>query len=63
MYPNVEALVWMAAGDCGAPDNPKVISSSGIHQLIFNPEQAAGKDRFCLLSGDAVLKKSALLPQ
>ena len=63
MYPNVEALVWMATGACGVPDNPKVISTSGIHQLSFSPEQAAGKDRFCLLSGDAILKTSALLPQ
>ena len=63
MYPNVEALVWMATGACGVPDNPKVIATSGIHQLSFSPEQAAGKDRFCLLSGDAILKTSALLPQ
>lgn len=63
MYPNAQALVWMAAGSCTAPDNPKVIPSSGIHQLSFSPEEVQDKDMVCLTSSDGILKTSARLPQ
>jgi hypothetical protein len=63
MYPNAQALVWTAAGSCGAPENPKVIPSSGIHHLSFSPEEAQGKDMVCLTSSDGVLRAFARLPQ
>jgi hypothetical protein len=63
MYPNAQALVWTAAGSCGLPDNPKVIASSGIHPLIFSPEEVVGKDRVCLATSDGILHTSATLPQ
>jgi len=63
MYPNAQALVWTAAGSCGAPENPKVITSSGIHQLSFSQEEVQGKDMVCLTSSDGILKTSARLPQ
>jgi hypothetical protein len=63
MYPNAQALVWMAAGSCTAPENPKVILSSGIHQVSFSPEEMQGKDIVCLTSSDGILKTSARLPQ
>ena len=63
MYPNAQAVVWMAAGSCGAPENPRIIPSSGIHDLSFSPEEAQGKDMVCLTSSDGVLRTSARLPQ
>ena len=63
MYPNTQALVWTAAGSCGAPENPKVIASSGIHHLSFSPEEVHAKDMVCLTSSDGVLRTSAHLPQ
>jgi hypothetical protein len=63
MYPNAQALVWTAAGSCGAPDNPKIIPSSGIHQLSFSPEEVQGEDRVCLTSSDGILHTSARLLQ
>src|ERR1700687_1170100 len=63
MYPNVHALVWTAAGSCAAPENPKVILSSGIHNLSFSPEEVQGKSMVCLPSSDGVPPPSARLPQ
>jgi hypothetical protein len=63
MYPNAQALVWTSAGSCGAPENPKVIPSSGIHHLSFSPEEVQGKDMVCLVSNDGVLHTFARLPQ
>ena len=63
MYPNAQAVVWMAAGTCGAPENPKIIPSSGIHDLSFSPEEAQGKNMVCLTSSDGVLRTSARLSQ
>jgi len=63
MYPNAQALVWTAAGSCEAPENPKVIPSSGFHQLSFSPEEVQGKDMVCLTSSDGVLRTSARLAQ
>jgi hypothetical protein len=63
MYPNAQALVWTATGSCGVPENPKVILSSGIHQLSFTPEEVQGKDMVCLTSSDGVLRTLARLPQ
>jgi hypothetical protein len=63
MFPNVEALVWTAAGSCSAPESPQVISSSGIHHLSFSPEEGRGKNMVCLTSSDGVLRTFAPLPQ
>jgi hypothetical protein len=63
MYPNAQAVVWMAAGSCGAPENPRIIPTSGIHDLSFSPEEAQGKDTVCLTSSDGVLHTFARLPQ
>jgi hypothetical protein len=63
MYPNAQALVWTAAGSCGAPENPKIIPSSGIHNVSFSPEELQGKDMVCLASSDGVLRTSARLPR
>jgi len=63
MYPNAQALVWTAAGSCGAPENPKVIPTSGIHQLSFSPDETQGKNLVCLTSSDGILKTSARLPR
>ena len=63
MYPNAQALVWTAAGSCGTPENPKVIPSSGIHNLSFSPEEVQGKDMVCLTSSDCVLRAFARLTQ
>lgn len=63
MYPNAQALVWTAAGSCGAPQNPKVIPSSGIHHLGFSLEEVQAKDMVCLTSSDGVLRTSAHLQQ
>jgi hypothetical protein len=63
MYPNAQALVWTAAGSCAAPENPKIIPSSGIHQLSFSPEEVQGKDMVCLTTSDSVLRTFARLPQ
>ena len=52
MYPNAQALVWTAAGSCRTPENPKVITSSGFHDLSFSPEEAQGKDVVCLTSSE-----------
>ena len=57
------AGVWTAAGSCEAPENPKVIPSSGFHQLSFSPEEVQGKDMVCLTSSDGVLRTSARLAQ
>ena len=62
MYPNAQALVWMGAGSCGAPENPTVIPGSGIHHLSFSPEQVQGKDIVCLTSSDGILRLFARLP-
>jgi hypothetical protein len=61
MYPNVEGLVWAAAGSCSSPENPKVIATSGIHQLSFSSEDVQGKDTICVASSDSVLHASARL--
>jgi hypothetical protein len=61
MYPNVQALVWAAAGSCSSPEDPKVIAASGIHQLSFSREEVQGKDRICMASSDSVLHASARL--
>jgi hypothetical protein len=63
IYPNTHVLVWAASGTCGAPDNPKIIAASGFHNLIFSPEEVAGKDRVCLTSSDGILNTAARLPQ
>jgi hypothetical protein len=63
MYPNAQALVWTATGSCGTPENPKVIASSGIHQLSFSPDEAQGKNLVCLTSSDGILKTSVRLPR
>jgi hypothetical protein len=63
MYPNAQALVWTAAGSCGAPENPTVIPGSGIHHLSFSPEEVQGKNMVCLSSSDGVLHTFARLPQ
>jgi hypothetical protein len=63
MYPNTQALVWTATGTCGVPNNAHVISMWGIHQLLFTPEEVAGKDRVCLTTSDGILTTSANLPQ
>lgn|GEM_PF-4557472 len=61
MYPNAEGLVWAAGGSCSSPENPKVIATSGIHQLSFSREEVQGKDTICLTSSDGVLHASARL--
>jgi hypothetical protein len=63
MYPNAQALVWMAVASCGAPENPKVIPSSGIHHLSFSQEEVRAKNMVCLTSSDGLLRTFARLPQ
>ena len=63
LYPNAHALVWMAVGSCGIPENPKIILSSGFHRLSLSPEEMQGKNMVCLTSSDGVLRTSERLPQ
>jgi len=63
MYPNVEGLVWAAAGSCSSPENPKTFGASGLHQVSFSSEEVQGKDLVCFASGDGLLHTSARLRQ
>jgi hypothetical protein len=63
MYPNVEGLVWTAAGSCSSPENPKTFGASGLHQVSFSSEEVQGKNLVCFASGDGLLHASARLRQ
>jgi hypothetical protein len=63
MYPNVEGLVWAAAGSCSSPQNAKAFAASGLHQVSFSLEEVHGKDTICFASNDGMLHTSAQLRQ
>jgi hypothetical protein len=63
LYPNVEGLVWAAAGSCSSPKNPRAFAASGFHHLSFSPEEVRGKNMICLASSDGMLHTSAPLRQ
>lgn len=63
MFPDTQARVWVAAGSCGTPENPKVILESGLHRVGFSSAEVEGKDRVCLATSDGILQTSALLPR
>ncbi len=61
MYPAVEGFVWAAAGTCSSPEDPKVIATSGLHQVSFGPAEVQGKNLVCFASGDGLIHTSARL--
>jgi hypothetical protein len=63
MYPNVEGLVWAAAGSCSSPENPGTFGASGRHQVSFSSEEVQGKNLVCFVSSDGLLHTSARLRQ
>jgi len=58
LYRNTQAMIWAAADSCGAPQQPKVLSNSGVHSLTFTAEEVAGKNLFCLVSTDGAVRTS-----
>jgi len=63
MRPDANVLVWADADSCGAARGAKTISTPGIHQLAFTPEEVQGTNLFCLASTDGILNLSVRRPQ
>ena len=63
MYPHANVLVWAGADSCATMRSPKTISTPGIHQLAFTPEEMQGTNLFCLTSTDGILSLSVRRPQ